>query len=267
MKLLTLSALLLASTTAMAANYQTLGSINYLKLNNDVVHSDTYGASLRYFLNKKTSLGPLDEFEYINKTSNIYGGFGDGNNANAYQVGGELFVNKWLVGGSYNYLDKDNGNDDAYSLKLGYLISDNLLVKAQAMHNNGDTLYNFSAAYNVQLNNQDYIGFTYNTDDKFNAQTISSKYFAALGNNNFLTAGLSYTKNDNSGDDLMASVGYYFTPNTSVSASYNDNDDYTIGAKHYFNKNYALGVGYSSNASANDIEDYDLYSVNFTAQF
>jgi len=267
MKLLTLSALIFASTSAMATDYNSFSSINYLKLNNDTVNSDTYGASSVYFLNKKTTLGPLNEFEYINKSSNIFGGFTDGDNANAYQLGGELFIDKWLVGGSYNYLDKDNGNDDAYSLKLGYLINDNFLIKAQATRNNGDTLYNFSAAYNVQLNDQDYVGFTYNTDDKFDAQTVSSKYFAALGSNNYVTAGLSYTRNDNSSNNLIASMGYYFNPNTSVSVSYDDDDDYTISGKHFFNKNYALSVGYSSNASTNDNEDYDLYSVNFTAQF
>jgi len=267
MKLLTLSALFFASTSTMATNYQSFSSINYLRLNSDTANYDTYGASTIYFLNKKASLGPLNEFEYINKTSNVFGSFADADNANAYQLGGDFYVNKWLVGGSYNYLDKNNGNDDVYTLKLGYLISDNFLIKAQATRNNGDTLYDFTAAYNVQLNNQDYIGFTYNTDDKFNAQTISSKYFAAVGKNNYLTAGLSYTKNDNSRDNVMASAGYYFTASTSISVSYDNDDDYTISGKHYFNKNYALSVGYNSNASTNNIEDYNLYRVNFTAQF
>jgi len=267
MKLLTLSALFIVSTSALAANYQSFNSINYLKVNTDTANSTSYGASSIFFLNKKTSLGPLNEFEYINKTSNVFASFADSDNANAYQLGGDFFVNKWLVGGSYNYLDTDNNNDDLYTLKLGYLISDNFLVKAQATRNHGDTFYNFSAAYNVQLGGKDYIGFTYNTDENFDTQTISSKYFTALGQNNYLSAGLSYTRNDNSSNNLMASVGYYFNPNTSISAGYDNNDNYTISGKHFFNKNYALSVGYNSNASANDIDDYDLYSVTFTAQF
>jgi len=272
MKSLTLSTLFLAtstlvSTSALATEYQSFTSFDYLNIDTPQVNQDVYSLSSIYFLDKKSSLGPLNEFEYINKTSNVFGQFSDMDNANTYSLGGEMFINKWLVGGSYNYIDHNNGSDDAYALTLGYLLSDNLLVKAEANKEGSDTFYQFSAAYNHQINDSDYIGFTYSTDDKFDSQTLSSKYFVAVGANQYLSLGASYTNNDGWDNNLAAVARFYFNNYTSISASYNDDDDYSISAKYFINKNYSVSAGYNSNASSNDNEDYDLYSLNFTAQF
>ncbi|PAJ75627.1 hypothetical protein CJF42_03790 [Pseudoalteromonas sp. NBT06-2] len=116
------------------------------------------------------------------------------------------------------------------------------------------------------------MGFPYNTDDDFNHQMLSSKYFRALDGGQYLVAGLSYHHHDDDYDydydnDLSGNLAFYFNDKTSISTSYNDEDDYSIGAKHFFNQNYALSVGYQSNASDDTWSDYDIYSINFSAQF
>lgn len=275
MKLLTASTLLLASTSllsttaAMAEEYQSISSVKYANFDSKFSDTDSFNVNSIYFLDKKSTLGPLDEFEYINKTSNVSGNYFNGEHLDSYKLAGELFIDNVLVGGSYQYTDFDqnHGEDDLYNLSLGYLFSDNILIKAVATRFDSNTRYFYSADYNHQINDSDYIGFTYSTDEDFDAQTLSTKYFTALGQGNYLTAGLSYTNNDDFDNDLSANVEYFFNSMTSVSGSYDDDDNYTLSTKHFFNKNYALSAGYSSNASSNDFEDYDQYTVDFTAQF
>jgi putative general porin len=249
----------------MAAQYQSFSTLSYANLDTPALNSDYYSLRSTYYLDKKLTMGPLDELEYINKVSNVFGGASDSKNINSYNVGGEFFIDKLLVGGSYTYLNSNT--DDVYDLQLGYLLSDDLLVKATALNNGFETAYYFSAAYNYQINDRDYIGFSYGTDDNLDSQTLSSKYFNALTTNTYFITELYYNYNDNMDNNLGARVSYYFDEGTSVAASYDDDDDYSLQAKYFINKNYAVSVGYSSNASTNNGYDYDLYSLNLIAQF
>ncbi|WDD98011.1 putative porin [Thalassomonas actiniarum] len=270
MKLLPIAALLLTGTSLLAStgvhaeDYQSFSSVSYSDLDTKYNDSDAFSLDTRYYFDKKSTLGPLDEFEYINKTSNVFGSFVDTDFNKTFTLGGEAFIDKLLVGATYHYSDFDHGgSDDTYSLSLGYLISDDFLVKVVKDDNNDE--YLFSASYNHQINDSDYIGFTYSTDDDTDVQTLSSKYFTDLGQGRYLTAEVSFSDIDDADNDLAGRVEYFFNSHTSMAASYNDDDDYSVGAKHYFNKNYALGASYQSNTDS-DI-DYDLYTIDFTAQF
>ncbi len=283
-----------SSPLLMAEEYQSISSFDFKKLEYKHFDNKAYLLKSTYFFDKKSTLGPLDQFEYINKTSNVSGGYFDTDHTKTYVMGGEHFINKFLIGASYHYSDFDfhayDNKTNEYGLKIGYLISDNLIVKANAKKveietdfsddilldsKSSENYYNFSISYNHHINESDYIGVTYNTDEDLDTQTISSKYFMAIDQSSYLTAGISYTKNvkfgsslRNDDNDWAANLGYYFNDRTSAFVSYDDNDDYVIGAKHYFNNNYSVSVNYSANASSNELKDnLDIYGVNFTAQF
>ncbi|WDE10786.1 putative porin [Thalassomonas haliotis] len=270
MKLLPIAALLLTGTSLLAStgvhaeDYQSFSSVSYSDLDNKHNDSDAFSLATRYYFDKKSTLGPLDEFEYINKTSNVFGSFVDTDTNKNFNLGGEAFIDKLLVGATYHYSDFDHGgNEDIYTLSLGYLVSDDFLIKA-VKHDNDDE-YLFSASYNHQINDSDYIGFTYSTDDDVDVQTLASKYFTDLGQGRYLTAEVSFSDYDDADNDLAGRVEYFFNSHTSVAGSYNDDEDYSVSAKHFFNKNYALSASYQSNTE--DHIDYDLYTIDFTAQF
>ena len=259
--------LLLSASSVMAQEYQSFSSIGYTNYDSKRSYDST-GVGTRYFFEKQQTLGPLDQFKYINTSTNVFGNYSHTDNSDNFTTGGSLFIDNFVIGGSYSYSDYNSGSSDHYSARLAYLISDDLIVNVYANKSEDvDTDYSLSASYNHQLAGKDYIGFTYSSDDDFDHQTLSSKYFRALDGEQYLVAGLTYQHNDDYDNDLSGNVAFYFNDKTSISASYDDDDNYHIGAKHFFNQNYALSVGYQSNASDDAWSDYDIYSVNFYAQF
>jgi len=207
-------------------------------------------------------------------------------------VTGEWFVGGFVLGGRYNYLDHENtrsytsieenrihhsdttsDSDSAYSLSLGYLISENFLI--QSTYHESNELFSFRASYDLTLNGTDYIGFSYDTDEDFEFHTLSSKYFMALANSSYLTLSASYMFDNRDTLDYVHhienddywSVGssYYFNQNTSISAGYDENENYRFAATHYFNDNYSLSAGYRSTKESGD--DFKSYGVTFAAQF
>ena len=272
MKLLTTIAILLVSAPIMAEEYQSITSSNYLHQDN----SEQYSIHSIYFFDKKSTLGALDQFEYINKTSNIFGSYNynDFNSLNFknLSLGGEVFFDKVLIGGTYSYHDIDSeltyftgSSKNSGTLRLGYLLSDNFIVRATASRVEGsDTYYNFNASYNHQINENDYIGVTLNTNKDFDTKTISSKYFTKLDGDKYFTASLEYTDTDFS-DFWTIDTQYYFNKQTSVSVNYNKDDFYGLGVNYFINKNIAVNLGYVSNANS-DIPDHKTYSLGFTFQ-
>ncbi|WP_144391442.1 putative porin [Pleionea sediminis] len=271
MKLKLLVASMLAATTVMAEDYQLFTDVSYQNTNFEFgpVETDMNAVALsgQYFFSDKTSLGPLNEFEYINSTSNVFGNYFNVENGDFYSgtVGGELFVNSFLVGASYS---DDEDGDDVSAVKLGYLISDDLLVDVEVIDNGFDTVSYFSAAYNYQLNKSDYIGFSMTVDDEGEQTMLSSKYFTALSNGGYLTASLAYM--DNEFDDAWAlESSYYFNEMTSVSAGVTTEDEYSVGVRHFFNKNVSANIGYQSGtADIFGIEfDQEVLTLGVSAQF
>jgi hypothetical protein len=299
------------SSQISAEEYQSFTSVGFSK-NNVSFSGDRYDfestrldLNTSYFFDARPTLGPLNQFEYINKISNISAGYehskleddssgwshspnySSKNTTNTINVGGEWFNGDFLLGGGYAYTDsehsssrgngqgvdsyKSDNNADSYRLSAGYLFSDDLLVKVNMnKYEDTDGYFTMSVDYNWQLGNVDYVGFTYSTDEYLDFHNVSAKYFMDLANESYLTLGASYIY-DNSGgnyenDFWNVNAQYYFNQKTSLSAGYSENDKYNLGVNHFINKNYAVGAFYSS-SSDNDYEDDDAFGVNFTAQF
>jgi hypothetical protein len=215
----------------------------------------------QYYFDKKQTLGALDQFEYINKVSNVSMGYAHAAGENFGAIGGEYFAANNLVLSAHF-----SGNADFHttSVGVGYLISKDFIVRVLAEKpEEGDTSYLFSASYNLQLQGYDYIGFTTSVDDEFDYVTLSSKYFAGLENGRFIALGMSVA--DNNGSTAWnAGVDYYFSKMTSAGLSYGKDDNYSLNAKHYFNQSWALEAGFSSNADDSSIK---VYSLGLSGQF
>lgn len=271
MKLLTLSALMLITGYAAAENYQSFSSVNWGKTDTENVTTDTASVHTVYYLNKKSSIGPLDQFKYINDISNVYASYdytdvdsGTRDFTNdRYGIGGKYFIGKFLVGAGYRFVDFDEGDDEVISAQLGYLLNKNLLVRAKVIDQNDDTEYLFSASYNHQINESDYLGVTISGDNDLDYKSISAKYFRKLDQGQYFLSELAYQ--DGKHDDYwVAKASYYFDDKTSISAMYDDNENYRIGVKRFFNNNVALSAGYGANT---DESDFDVVDVSLTLQF
>jgi hypothetical protein len=277
MKLLTTTTLLLISGLVTAEEYQSITNSSYSNFDSGFISSESFRLNSRYYFDKKLTLGPLDQFDYINKTSNVYGSYD--NNSYKYSrnynlnypngkserlsMGGEAFVDNLVIGGSYNYSEGENsigykGNSKSGSLTLGYLFNDNFIVKAVASHREGqETSYQFFSSYNHQINATDYLGMSISTDEEFDNTSVSSKYFTKLGADNYLALRLSYA--DGFGDALWSlGSSYYFDQKTSVSVDYNSDDDYFLGVNYFINENVALNALYNSNKDSSELDGYSL---------
>ncbi|WP_223670744.1 putative porin [Kangiella shandongensis] len=264
LKLITAAVLLSSTVSVSAEEYQWFSD---LELSNTDVNGqsiDSVSLSGTYFFDKKQALGPYNEFEYINKVSNVSAGYTNVETGEYYlaNVEGELFVNNVLLGLGFSD-DKFDNNPTQFS--LGYLFNDDFLVRVDATDpEEGDTVYEISAAYNHQINDTDYLGFTLSTDDDTDVVSLSSKYFTHLGGENYFTADFTYIDTDL--DNFWKLGGsYYFSKATSVFASVADNDLYEIGAKHFFNENVALYGSFTSQDE--DGIDAETYTVGLSAQF
>ncbi|MCC5826815.1 MAG: putative porin [Alkalimonas sp.] len=251
-----------ASASAVANDYQLISSLEWDHIRYSGSSTNVRTLDAVYFLDRKTVLGPLDQFEYINKTSNLQAGYSRFAGTNLWALGGEYFTDSGVVVSASH---ARSSGFHANTLGLGYLFSDDFIVRAEALRPRSDsTSYLFSASYNLQLEGNDYIGFTAATDDDFDYQGISSKYFAALGDDRFITVGASYDRNKGADNQWEAEVGYYFSRMTSVAVSYDRSKSYGFKAKHFFNQNWALAAGYGSNR---DVSGLKVWHAGVTGQF
>ncbi|ASM49564.1 hypothetical protein PESP_a1447 [Pseudoalteromonas espejiana DSM 9414] len=257
-----ISSILLSSTAAAADSYNSISNLSY----KDSDNNDTVAVDSIYYLSPKKTLGPYDQFEYINKQTNVYGSYADNDFADVTNVGGEYFINEFLVGASYENLDPDTGsNGELYKLTGGYFFNPDLLAKVTLVENkDGDDFALFDLAYNHMLNSTDYVGVTLTSDDDFDYRAVAAKYFIDLQQGNFLTFEGKYESIDDAENQWVAETNYYFSKATSVFANYNKQDTYSFGAQHFINKNIGLKVGYENNA---DDSDNDAYFANMRFQF
>lgn len=287
--LLSVSSLLL-SQVALAQSYQSISSVGYAKA--DYLNSETKTTSLssRYYFEAKDVLGPLNRFSYINSVSNVSVNYlnRDFNNKEAWgalsesdslAVSGEWFSGNFLVGGGAAYHDNKyqdalttgGGTDsfNSYQLSLGYLISPDFLLKVNGHKvENQDEYFTFEAKYNMQLNQSDYLGFHYATDENFDFHNLSSEYFMAMGSDRYLVVGgqYMYDNSDNafSNDSWVINSEFYFSANTSIMASYGKDDFYSLGASHFFNENYSVSLHYSDRK---DEDNFENIGASFTLSF
>ncbi|WP_157826805.1 putative porin [Colwellia sp. 12G3] len=259
-------------------------------------NSDNFSLSSRYYFDERQSLGPLNEFDYINTSSTIsifssnrnseYFAVNNDNNFNSdysnnkVGVSGEWITNSFILGGSYSYNKSrrdynefsydDSGND--LSVKLGYLFTDNFVIQAGYLEDeDGEDTFSYSARYNLQLADTDYIGFTYGVDDSFDVHQLSSQYFFGIAEQSYLVLGGSYTLNnrDNafSKDYWSINGSYYYDDKTSVSVTYADNDFYSVGVRYFIDNNYSIQAGYNSVSGDKNQSEYEGGHFSFSAQF
>lgn len=255
-----ISGLLLSSAAHAADSYQSISNLNYT----DTDNNDTISVDSTYYFSPKSTLGPYDQFEYINKQSNVFGSYADDDFGDVTAIGGEYFVEDFVVGASYQN-DDFGSNNESYTLSAGYFFNPDLLAKVRFVdQKDGDNVTYFSLAYNHMLNDTDYVGITVESDDDFDSRLVAAKYFVDLQQGNYLTVEGTFVSLDEADDQWNVETNYYFSKATSVFASYDKEDNYSFGAQHFINKNIGLKVGYGNNA---DDSDNDAYFANMRFQF
>ena len=264
--------LALTATSVTAEEYQlfSLLSLDHYRSEvtyqvDDIIMDRQYSSNIwqlggSYFFAPKKTLGPLDQFEFINKVNNVSAHAIETRGGNGWGVGGEYFIDNGIsVSARHSQFDGDYENQ----LGLGYFVTNNLKVNVEASKaENASTEYMFSAQYNYQLQGADYVGFNAFTDDEADYYGVSSKYFASLGADRYLVAGVTLAKADESYWALSGS--YYFNKMTSVGVNFDKEDNYAVTAKHFFNTNWAVEARYASNS---DDSSDKLYHVSVIGQF
>ena len=255
-----ISSMLLSTAATAADSYQSISHLGYM----DTDGNDTVSVDSTYYFAPKKTMGPYDQFEYINRTTNVFGSYADDDFGDVTNIGGEYFVQDFVIGAGYsNY---DYGSDtDLFNVSAGYFFNPNLLLKATFTDvEDGDNYVMFDLKYNHQINSTDYLGFTFTADDEFDYRAVSAKYFMDLQQGNYLTIEGTIADTDDSGSSWELGSNYYFSKATSVFVTFNKEDDYSFGAQHFFNKNVGLKAGYANNW---DDSDYDAYFANLSLQF
>lgn len=265
--------LMLLAVTATAEEYTSISTANYsnenVKIDNfwgdDEYDVDRFNIGTTYYFGGKETLGPLKEFEYINKVSNISAGFSHYNqgsiDSDVFVVGGEYFASNGIVLGASLY---DLGEENVDTLSVGYLFTPNVLVSLEHVDDGRDNEFSVNARYNHQLNSTDYIGFNLFVDEEFDTRSLSSKYFTHLGGEKYLTAELSYTSLDGWDDYWKLGSEFFFTQDTSVGFTFDEYDIYKLGVNHFFNRNFAVEAAYVSQIDRD--YDYDVYQIGMTVQ-
>ncbi|WHI44899.1 putative porin [Microbulbifer sp. VAAF005] len=277
--------LMLVAATSAAENYNSITSAGYSNLDFDENDGNQVIAETTYYFDSKESLGPLNEFEYINKASNLSGAFNHFDQAStdedSFAVAGEYFTNFGLVlGASLANID----DEDINTASLGYLVVPNFLVKLSYV--DGDEFSEDDAyaefRYSHQLSGSDYVGFDLITDDDFEKSVFSSKYYADLGGDQYLTAEFSYSDYENSDSYWQIGADYFLNQRTSLGAKFDENEDVKVGFSHFVSRNVAVEASYSTihddglnirsfglntYGAGNNIDiDVDKFELGFTVQ-
>ncbi|ALO35826.1 hypothetical protein CMT41_14680 [Colwellia sp. MT41] len=316
MKVSKLSALvaLLLSNTVLAESYQSFSTVSYShsRYTSNMPAYDLYSKSdtdavalySKYYFDERQTLGPLNEFAYINTISNLYVLVANSNTEvssayksrdsnsdssdNSIAIGGQWIINNFIFGVNYSYYKSEgkwtdsyfsDGNEISYdnsssyyAAEIGYLISDDLVISAHYNDGgDGDDYFSYSSSYNWQLSGMDYIGFSYNVDEDFDVHQLSSKYFFGIAEQSYIVLGGGYTLDNRDvvfvDDYWSVNASYYYNDSTSVSVTYSDNDFYSLGASYFISNNYSVQLGYNSVANNKDENDFDGYYLSFSAQF
>lgn len=262
--------LLLCSSLAIGEEYRSFTDFDYARNETDFSELDTFTVGSTWYFSPKETLGPLNEFEYVNTSSNIFGSWArldtPGSDVDEMLIGGEYFAGNVLLGGSY--LNRESA--DAYTATLGYLFSDNFLVSVDAeKFESFDARYFINARYAQQLGGTDYIGFAVRADDDFLSTAVSSRYFTRLAGERYLAAEATYHFNDRAEDFWALEGDYYFSRRTSLGLGVRKHDVYALDFTHFFNENVAVELAYTTQEFELDFEEVDFkrYQLGVTVQF
>lgn len=254
MKTKLLLAFIVASSNLAAQDYQSISSVSIRNTDHGSKDLNTYFFNSTFYFDKKKSIGPIDQFAYINTLSNLEGGYTQSENIGGYddtkygRIGGELFVDKFVVSGRYSHADSFIGNTNNYRVSLGYLFNDNFLVRSFVHKTeNIDATYRFEAKYNHQISQTDYIGFSASADEEIDNQEISATYFTQLSDGKYLKLSGEYNDNKTFDDNWSIKGQYYFNDKTSVYLQQQKNDVHSVGAKYFFTDSLALSMDLTDN--------------------
>lgn len=256
-KILSLFALCIAIPSMVNADeYQWFNEINYAKIEVDEFNFNrsVYSFGTQYYFTPQKTLGPMDQFSFIQKSDKLGFNYADTESSNIFALSGELYSGNFHFAASYQKEDIQSDHYDGENkdtrLTFGYLFSDNLLLdlnlgKSSFDNNNDSRVSNtnnsvsLSLKHNYQLNGKDYIGSQLSIfeDDAF---SLSNKYFKQLNNGKYLVL-TSQILSRKSIDNLYSlGVDYYTNLTTSFGASISNQNTYTVRAQHYFNHNTAI---------------------------
>ncbi len=269
----TLSLATLAAITfsqkAVAEDYQTFfgASVTSNKTTVKVAESSTsesreaWNLNAQYYFDARPTLGPLAEFDFINQQSRISAGLFGVSGSRQYSLGGEYIMDSLVFSGTTAY-DSDSSSEFT-SIGFAYFINKDFKLSISRESNDGlgglfdsdESVFNFGADYVYQMQGNDYVGVSYNTDEDFFLQSINTKYFTALSGGRYLTidATLNVFDDDFFSDErLDLGASYYFNDYTSIGAGFNligDDDSYSLFARHFFNKRSSILLSYTNNES------------------
>ncbi len=253
-KLMITVAALALSGAAIAENYQSFSLLDYTRVDFGPVDADGWLLGTSYYLAERSTLGPLDQFTYINPISNFGAAYASFDDSDDFLINGEYFFDKFVVGLAAT---EEDGIEQAW---LGYLFSDNFIARLDAVDEFDDTELYLSARYQLRFEGNDYLGFTARIDEDLNDLSLSTKYFRALNSGRYFSIGASIVDTE---DDSYATLDgrYYWTEKTSVSAGLRNSSGFTLGFKRFFNSRFSLGVEYA------DSDRVEVVSLRLGAQF
>ncbi|WP_177168822.1 putative porin [Thalassotalea agarivorans] len=240
--------------------------------------ADFFNFNAIYYFDDKLALGPLDEFGYLNRISNVYGSANHLQNDSFtlidYHVGGDWHLGDFIVGAEIRGIDISNRNDfqdDNKILKgkLGYFIDENLLFNLTYNYDDEtkDSMVDIGVNYQVILPGYDYVGFGYKTNDELDVHSVDVQYFSNINESQYIRLYAEYNYwVDAENDSWSVGANYNISQNTSFYATLDvSGDSYSVGAKHYFNRSWALAGEYRELDA--DIADVSQYTLTVSMQF
>lgn len=260
---------LLAMSIARFANANSVGTIV------DVSHMDAgdinnTGISALHYFDRRELRGPLDQFSFINSNSFVSASYFDSDFGNDSSISGQWYSdNGFFVGAGYSYSDPkaDNPFSNSLDIKtgtLGYQANEVWSVSATFVDpEDADSVTLFNVSYEHDMDGNDWIAFSYRTDDELDFHNVTTRYFNSLDNGSYLVLTADVTDVDDGNSDWNLRTDYYWNNYTSVFASVGDDDTYQVGAQHYFNDTWALSASYLES----DLNQEDIWQVNLRAQF
>lgn len=275
----------LLAATASAEEYKFFSGANY----GHTEYSESYSLQAQYFFEAKESLGPLNEFKYINTNSYVSGLLSHFSpiDSQSAAIGGEWIGHSIGIGGSATYQNDENESGyEASQAFAKYFFSDLLYAGiSYSDFESGDSAVGVSAAYELPLNNSDYLGFsggyTKTDESKRSSWNIRSKYYNDLNNGKYwvLTGGYSTTHYDEPSYESNSwglDTTFYFSKFTSIGLTYSqrssdvgtDSNSTSGRVTHYFTPNLYLSGSYSlTKYNSSSVDDNERYRLTVGLQY
>lgn len=260
---------ILLSVGVNAQEYQSITNASVTNIDYGSEDVRYYSLNTKYYLTNKGTLGPVEQFSYINRVSNFSAGYTqwdsllNKDNNHLKSISGEVFINRLMFSASRTEVDTFGLDNDNTSVSVGYLFNDDLLVSSTASKLDGqNTHVSFSAKYNHQINSTDFFGITANIDEDFENENISATYFSHLANGKYIKLTADYSVQEHAENNWHVKGQYFFTDFTSVFLSQKKGNTREVGIKHFFNDHIGLSASYLNSKNS----DSDSINLTMTLQ-